>query len=55
MEDGDGSHVRSCNKQVSLDSKISIINCERTIWRLTDDLLESVDECCKVQAVTHTP
>jgi hypothetical protein len=31
---------------------ISIINCERTIWRLTDDSLRSVNECRKVQAAT---
>ena len=41
MEDGDGSHVRSCNKQAWLDSKISIVNCERAVWRLADDYLEA--------------
>jgi len=50
MEDGDGSHVRSCNKQASLYSEISIINCERAVWRLADDLLRSVNECRTTQS-----
>jgi hypothetical protein len=28
-------------KQALLDSKISIINCERAVWRLADDYPEA--------------